>query len=250
MALGGRAEPHSPTRHALVTGASRGLGEVVTRFLAEVGFEVLVTARHQAELAALATRIRGVGAPATAIAGDVADPAHRDRLATVVRQWGRLDLLVNNASELGPSPLRPLAETDLVDFRRILEVNLLAPLALVQAVRGELERTRGLVVNLSSDAALGAYERWGPYGASKAALDLVSRTLARELAAAGVSVVSVDPGDMRTAMHQAAFVGEDISDRPLPNVTLPFWAWLLGAPPGRLTGHRFQAQAETWEVPS
>lgn len=105
-----------------------------------------------------------------------------------------------------------------------------------------------MVVNVSSDAATGAYPGWGGYGSSKAALDLVTRTLAAETAEVGF--VSVDPGDMRTRMHQEAFPGEDISDRPLPDVTLPFWAWLLGQPPLSVSGQRFSAQGERWEVPA
>ena len=109
-----------------------------------------------------------------------------------------------------------------------------------------LRRRRGLVVNISSDAAVGGYPGWGGYGASKAALDLATLTLAHELAESGVAVVSVDPGDMRTQMHQDAFPGEDISDRPLPDATLPFWAWLLGQQHAAINGRRFQAQAEVW----
>ena len=111
-----------------------------------------------------------------------------------------------------------------------------------------LRRRAGLVINVSSDAAGGGYPGWGAYGASKAALDLVSLTLASELRDDGVAVVSVDPGDMRTQMHQDAFAGEDISDRPLPEVTLPFWAWLLGQPGTSVTGRRFKAQSDRWEV--
>ncbi|HZY69745.1 MAG TPA: SDR family NAD(P)-dependent oxidoreductase [Thermoplasmata archaeon] len=239
-----------PRRTALVTGASHGLGAVVARFLAGIGFELTVTGRRRPDLDAVVGELRALGATASGVPGDVADPAHRARLAEIVAGSGRLDLLVNNASELGASPLRPLSEVELDDFRRVLEVNVLAPVALVRAVRPELERAHGLVVNISSDAAVAAYERWGTYGASKAALDLISRTLAAELRSSGVSVVSVDPGDMRTAMHQAAFAGEDISDRPLPEVTLPFWAWLLGESPGHVSGQRFRAQAETWEIAS
>jgi NAD(P)-dependent dehydrogenase (short-subunit alcohol dehydrogenase family) len=125
---------------------------------------------------------------------------------------------------------------------------LVAPLALVQVLLPYLEVARGTVVNISSDAALGGYPGWGGYGASKAGLDLLSRTLAEELKGRHVAVVSVDPGDLRTAMHQAAFPGQDISDRPLPDVTLPFWAWLLHQSPDLVTGLRFRAQADRWEA--
>ncbi len=159
---------------------------------------------------------------------------------------GGLDLLVNNASILGPSPLPPLADYPLAALEQVLAVNVLAPLGLVQAALPLLRRSRGLVINISSDAAVGGYRGWGGYGTSKAALDLLSLTLAHELADAGVTVVSVDPGDMRTQMHQDAFPGEDISDRPLPEATLPFWAWLLGQERREINGRRLQAQAEVW----
>jgi len=113
-----------------------------------------------------------------------------------------------------------------------------------------LRRGTGLAVNISSDAAIGGYPGWGIYGASKAALDLVSKTLAAELKDQGIAVVSVDPGDMRTKMHQDAYPGQDISDRPTPDVTLPFWAWLLSQPPMKVSGMRYQAQAAVWEVPA
>ena len=182
--------------------------------------------------------------------GDVADAAHRQRLAEAVHTLGRLDLLVNNASWLGPSPQPMLVNYGLETLEQVLAVNLLAPLGLIQATLPWLQVAQGLVINISSDAAVGGYAGWGGYGASKAALDLMSRTLAGELQSSGIAVVSVDPGDMRTQMHQAAFPDEDISDRPLPEATLPFWAWLLGQKPMILSGERFQAQAERWLVPA
>ena len=181
-----------------------------------------------------------------AIAGDVADAAHRRALAEAAAEG--LDVLVNNASSLGPSPLPNLAEVDLERLRQLYDINVVAPLALVQATLPYLKKRGGLVVNLSSDAAVGGYEGWGAYGSSKAALDLLSKTLAAELAPQGVSVVSVDPGDMRTQMHQDAFPGEDISDRPLPEATLPFWLWLFNQTPRDVSGRRFRAQADTWTL--
>jgi NAD(P)-dependent dehydrogenase (short-subunit alcohol dehydrogenase family) len=133
-------------------------------------------------------------------------------------------------------------------MRRVFDVNVFAPLALIQEALPLLKDRGGLVVNLSSDAAKGGYPGWGAYGASKAALDLISLTLANELGDVGVSAVAVDPGDMRTEMHQAAFPGEDISDRPLPEVTVPFWAWLFGQDRAAISGGRYQAQAEHWEA--
>ncbi len=233
---------------ALITGASRGLGRTLAVFLAGRGWELIITARDAAALEGARAELAALGAPVTALAGDVADPDHRAALATAASRAGRLDLLVNNASTLGPSPLPALVDAPLEALEQALEVNLLAPLGLVQATRPLLAAARGLVVNLSSDAAVGGYPGWGVYGAGKAALDLVSLTLAEELRGEGIGVAAVDPGDMRTAMHQEAFPGEDISDRPLPEVTLAFWAWLLGRPPLEVSGRRFQAQAEQWSV--
>src|SRR6266550_87432 len=170
------------------------------------------------------------------------------RLLAAAKRYGRIDLLVNNASDLGDTPLPPLENASRDTFLRVFDVNTLAPLALVREALPLLTRARGLVVNITSDAAVGGYPGWGVYGASKAALELVSKTLAAELKDRNVAVVSVDPGDMRTRMHQDAYLGQDISDRPLPDVTLPFWAWLLSQPPMKVSGMRYQAQAAVWEV--
>jgi len=235
-------------RVALITGASRGLGATLAGFLASQDRNLVLTARATDALAETARAVERFGTRVTAIPGDVSDPAHRRRLIEAAWDLGGLDLLVNNASDLGPTPLPQLAETPPAAFERVLAVNLIAPLALVQDAQQLLERSRGMVINVSSDAATGGYPGWGVYGASKAALDLVTLTLANELKDRGIAVVSVDPGDMRTRMHQDAFPGEDISDRPLPDVTLPFWAWLLGQERARVSGQRFRAQADRWEV--
>lgn len=230
-------------RQALITGASRGLGLVLAEFLATQGYGLIVTARDGEALHRAVSRLAR-HTEVTPLIGDVADAGHRRAL--VRRVGGGLDLLINNASDLGQTPLPPLAQTDLPRLRTLFETNLFAPLALVQGLLPALRARGGVVVNLSSDAAVGGYQGWGGYGASKAALDLMSKTLAAELS--GVAVVSVDPGDMRTDMHQSAFPGEDISDRPLPESTLPFWAWLLGQSHSEVNGRRFQAQADTWEA--
>jgi NAD(P)-dependent dehydrogenase (short-subunit alcohol dehydrogenase family) len=235
-------------RVALITGGSRGLGAALAAFLAGQGYNLVLTAREAETLESTARALARYGGRVRAVPGDVADPEHRWRLVAAAGELGRLDLLVSNASELGPTPLPPLAEYPLEALERVFAVNVLSPLGLVQEALPLLERSGGLVVNVSSDAALGGYPGWGGYGASKAALDLVSLTLAHELAARGVAVVSVDPGDLRTRMHQAAFPGEDISDRPLPEVTVPFWAWLLGRERAAVNGRRYRAQAETWEA--
>ena len=239
------------SRVAMITGASRGLGYTLANFLAAQGYALVIDARDAEALSRAAETFRAHGVTVTAVAGSVTDAAHRRALVRAARELGGLELLVNNASTLGPSPLPTLADYPLERLREVLETNVIAPVALVQEALPLLRETRGLVVNVTSDAALGGYEGWGGYGSSKAALDLVSKTLANELEESGVSVVSVDPGDMRTTMHQEAFPGEDISDRPTPDVTLPFWAWLLGQEREAnrdINGGRFQAQADRWTL--
>lgn len=235
------------SRVAMVTGASKGLGEVIATFLARSGYDLVLTARGEEALTKVASRLGGHGRRVVAIAGDVTDPKHRTKLAAAAGDLGGLDVLVNNASELGPSPLPSLVDYPLEELARVFDVNVTAPVAVVQATRTLLAERHGLVVNITSDAAVAAYANWGGYGASKAALELVSRTLAEELRDEGIGVVVVDPGDLRTDMHQAAFPGEDISDRPLPDVTVPFWAWLFSADHRSISGRRFQAQGERWE---
>jgi len=239
-----------PDNVALITGASRGLGRVLAGFLATQGYGLIIAARGEPGLRAAAGELASAGVPVVSIPGDVREAGLRHQLRMAAERWGRLDLLVNNASELGDSPLQPLVLASHETARRVFEVNTLAPVALVQATLPLLIRSRGLVVNITSDAAVGGYPGWGVYGASKAALDLVSKTLAAELRDEGVAVVSVDPGDMRTTMHQDAYPGQDISDRPLPDVTVPFWAWLLSQPRMAVSGMRYQAQAPLWEVPA
>jgi len=235
---------------ALVTGASRGLGRVLAGFLAKQGYALLTMARDEKPLLAAAKEFAAAGVPVVSLPGDVSDPNDRHRLLEAVAAHGRINVLVNNASDLGDTPLPPLVQASRETFLRVFEVNTLAPLALVREALPLLRRGTGLVVNISSDAAIGGYPGWGIYGASKAALDLVSKTLAAELKDQGIAVVSVDPGDMRTKMHQDAYPGQDISDRRTPDVTLPFWAWLLSQPPMKVTGIRYQAQAAVWEVPA
>jgi NAD(P)-dependent dehydrogenase (short-subunit alcohol dehydrogenase family) len=196
----------------IVTGASRGLGLALTLALVERGWRLVVDARDGDALERAVGELDGV----IAIAGDVADPDHRGRL--VEAAGGRVDLLVNNASVLGPTPLPLLRDYDLDALRRVYEVNVLAPLALVQlALPHFADDAR--VVNLSSDAAVEAYETWGGYGSSKAALAHLTAILAAENPE--VRAYAVDPGDMRTQMQQDAFPDEDISDRPPPEQTVP-----------------------------
>ena len=199
-------------KRAIVTGASRGLGLALTRALAERGWRVTVDARDGEALERAVAGLDGV----VAVPGDIADPEHRRRLLEAA---GRpIDLLVNNASVLGATPLPPLAEYPLDDLRQAYEVNVLAPLALVQLT---LSRLAGdaRIVNLTSDAAVEAYETWGGYGSSKAALAQLTAVLGVEHP--GLRFYAVDPGDMRTQMQQDAFPGEDISDRPPPEESVP-----------------------------
>jgi NAD(P)-dependent dehydrogenase (short-subunit alcohol dehydrogenase family) len=213
-----------PQPAALVTGAGRGLGLALARALLAGGWSVVTDARRAGHLA---TALPG----AVVVPGDVTDPAHRDALASAVRRLGRLDLLVNNASDLGPSPLPRLADVPLAAARRVYEVNVLAPLALTQLFLPLLRASRGTVMNISSDAAVEPYADWGAYGSSKAALDQLTAVLAAE--EPELAAYAVDPGDMRTEMHQAAFPGEDISDRPEPESVVPALLRLIATrPPG------------------
>lgn len=200
--------------NALITGGSRGLGRALTLELAGRGWDVIITARTAADV----DSVVAAGAPEVrAIAGTVRDEEHRARLAELA--GGSLDLLVNNASHLGPSPLSEVAGFSPDELHAVYDTNVVAPLALVGLLMPALEHAGGTVVNVSSDAAVEAYEKWGPYGSSKAALDHASAVLAKERT--NISVYAFDPGDMRTDMHQAAFPSEDISDRPTPESVVP-----------------------------
>jgi NAD(P)-dependent dehydrogenase (short-subunit alcohol dehydrogenase family) len=214
---------------AILTGASKGLGRALAGSLAERGWTLVIDARDPAALATAAAELPG----AVAVAGDVADPAHRAALVAAAERLGGIDLLVNNASTLGASPLPRLDAIGLDTLRRTLEVNLIAPLALAQAALPSLRARGGRIVNITSDAGVEGYETWGGYGASKAALEQLSNVLAAEEPA--VRVYWVDPGDMRTEMHQDAFPGEDISDRPPPAESVPGLLELIegGRPSGR-----------------
>lgn len=210
------------TSVALVTGGSRGLGRALASALSDRGWRLVLDGRDAGRLAAA---VAALPRPelVTAVPGDVADPAHRTALAEAV--GSRLDLLVHNASDLGPSPLVPLADLPPDRFARLLAVNTVAPLALTQQLLPALHRAGGRVVSLSSDAAAEAYACWGGYGASKAALDQLTAVLAVENPA--LRVHSLDPGDMATEMHQAAYPDEDVSDRPSPESVVPALLRLL-----------------------
>jgi len=209
---------------ALITGGSAGLGRALTRTLTDDGWTVVTDGRDAARLSAATSGATGV----VAVAGDVTDPAHRAALVREVDRLGRLDLLVHNASTLGPLPLRPLSRLSAEGLRATWETNTAAPLALTQLLLPHLVRDQGVLLSISSDAALEHYETWGPYAATKTALDHLTLTLAAE---ESLTAYAVDPGDMRTAMHQDAFPGEDISDRPLPETVTPHLIALLRSRP-------------------
>ncbi|WP_459709562.1 SDR family NAD(P)-dependent oxidoreductase [Actinophytocola sp. KF-1] len=208
---------------AIITGASRGLGLALATGLAEEGWRLVVDARSAADLASAA---EWIGGDVTALPGDIRDPAHRAALAEAA---GDVDLLVNNAGVLGPSPRPKLADYPVDVLRDVYEVNVFAPLALTRLVLPALRARDGAVVNVTSDAAVEAYEGWGGYGSAKAALEQASAVLAVE--EPGLRVWRVDPGDLRTRMHQEAFPGEDISDRPLPETVVPAFVKLLAERP-------------------
>src|SRR5262245_37957714 len=223
---------------AMVTGATRGLGRALTTALAERHWTLVIDARDPALLAETADALRAAGSPEVrAVSGDIADPEHRTHLAAAVAESGGLDLLVNNASTLGPSPQPPLADYPLTDLERVYAVNTVAPLALTQAVLPYLEHADGRIVNVTSDAAVEPYAGWGGYGSSKAALEQLTAILGAERP--DLRVYAVDPGDMRTQMHQEAFPGEDISDRPPPEESVP---GLLELIEGDLPSGRYRAR--------
>jgi NAD(P)-dependent dehydrogenase (short-subunit alcohol dehydrogenase family) len=213
----------SPERVALVTGGTAGLGRALVQTLTDRGWLVVTDGRR-------AERFAGLSRPGiVAIPGDITDPDHRAALRAEIERRGRLDLLVHNASTLGPTPLRSLAEVTIDDLQRVWRSNLGAPLVLTRDLLGWLVASGGVLLSISSDAAVEHYEGWGLYGASKAALDHVTLTFAAEHPT--LTAYAVDPGDMRTELHQAAFPGEDISDRPLPATVVPYLLALLDQRP-------------------
>jgi NAD(P)-dependent dehydrogenase (short-subunit alcohol dehydrogenase family) len=219
---------------AIVTGASRGLGLALARALADRRWRLVIDAREPGPLQDAAAELARA-TDVAALAGDVADPEHR--AALLAAAGGPVDLLVNNASLLGPSPQPYLADYPLDVLERVYRVNVLAPLGLIQLALPQLP-AGARIVNVSSDAAVEPYEGWGGYGSSKAALDQLTAILAVERH--DLRVYSVDPGDMNTRLHQEAFPGEDISDRPPPEASVP---GLLALIEGDLPSGRYQARA-------
>jgi NAD(P)-dependent dehydrogenase (short-subunit alcohol dehydrogenase family) len=224
----------SSDRTAIITGASRGLGLALARTLAGEGWTLIIDARGKEALESARAELSR-DTRVIAIPGDVADPEHREDLAEAAREAGGVDALVNNASVLGPSPQPELLDYPLDVFEQVYRNNVVAPLALIQALHSEL-KPQARIINVTSDAAVEPYEGWGGYGSSKAALEQLSNILAAENP--GLRVYRVDPGDMRTQMHQQAFPDEDISDRPLPEESVPGFIELLT---GDLPSGRYEA---------
>ena len=224
---------------AIVTGASRGFGRALAVELARAGWSLVIDARDEPDLDAAASVIEDAGSgDLIAIAGDVTEPDHAAGLVEAAVGTGDFSLLVNNASLLGPSPQPTLAHYPLPVLEQVIATNLLAPLRLIQLALPHLRSTQGTVVNITSDAAVEGYGGWGGYGASKAALEQLSNVLAAE--EPDVTVYWLDPGDMNTRMHQEAFPGDDISDRPLPEARVPALIRLIEGP---YPSGRYQAEA-------
>ena len=229
-------------RVALITGASRGLGREVARLFAQRGYRLVLTARGAAALEEAATEL-GQLTEVVALPGDVADRGHAERLVRLgLARFGRIDVLVNNASALGPSPMPALEAYPPDALADVLQVNVVAPLHLIQLVLpGMRARGAGGIVNVTSDAAVEAYPGWGGYGTSKAALEHLSRVLAAELDGSGIRVYVVDPGDMDTQMHREAEPGVDLSHLPAPEVSAPAFVRLVEDEAAAFG--RYQAQA-------
>ena len=232
---------------ALITGASKGLGLEIAREYAKRGARLVIAARHPEALERTAAELRQ-RTEVVSVAADVSQEAER-LVEEGLERFGRIDVLVNNASELGPSPMPPLDSLSWQDMERILRVNVTAPLHLTQLVLPQMRtRATGVIINVTSDAGVEAYAGWGGYGASKAALEQMSRVLAEELAGSGIRVYVVDPGDMNTEMHRHAEPGVDLSGLPGPEVSAPAFVRLVEeetAGFGRFKAQEIVAVAET-----
>jgi NAD(P)-dependent dehydrogenase (short-subunit alcohol dehydrogenase family) len=224
------------SRTALITGASRGLGLALARELAHRRWSLIIDARGASALEAVRDELTPL-TRVVALVGDVTDRAHRRALVVAARAAGGLDVIVNNASILGPSPQPCLMDYPLEVLEQVYRTNVVAPLGLIQAAQHDL-KPGARIINMTSDAGVQPYAGWGGYGSSKAALEQLSAILAAENPT--FRVYWVDPGDMRTQMHQEAFPGEDISDRPLPETSVPGFMELID---GALPNGRYEARA-------
>jgi NAD(P)-dependent dehydrogenase (short-subunit alcohol dehydrogenase family) len=217
--------------YALITGASLGLGRALAFELARRGWSLTIDARHAEPLASTSQALSEL-TTVRAIPGDISDPEHREQLIAAAAALGSVDLVINNASDLGGSPLPRLRDLEPAVYEQLLWTNVVAPQQLIRSLLNQLS-PNAVIINVSSDAGVDHYEAWGGYGSSKAALD--HQTLTWAVEEPDFTWYSLDPGDMRTAMHQAAFPGEDISDRPEPETVAPIVAALItsGLPSGR-----------------
>ena len=232
---------HNNGKTALITGASRGFGLALARGLAQRGWNLIITAQDRLRLGGVRDELAAITHVA-ALAGDITDSLHQEQLGVLARGHAGLDAVINNAGILGPSPQPPLLDYPLETLVQVYRTNVVAQLGVIQAVKSEL-KPGARIVNVTSDAGVTAYPGWGGYGSSKAALEQLSAVLAVENP--GFKVYWVDPGDMRTDMHQAAFPGEDISDRPLPEASVPGFVTLLEGelPSGRYSAMRLVKSA-------
>lgn len=222
---------------AIVTGVTKGFGKEVARELLATGWAVVGDGRDPEAIQSIITELQGTGPAFTGIAGTITDESHLKDLVDAAAELGSLQLLVNNAGTLGPSPLPSVLEVDPDALLEIFRVNVVAAVRLLQVAMRQIPQGQdAAIVNVSSDAAVGFYEGWGPYGSSKAALEHLSKVFIAEVPS--VRMYVLDPGDMRTDMHQAAFVGEDISDRPLPAAKVPALMKLVD---GQLPSGRYAA---------
>ncbi|MEM1323768.1 MAG: SDR family oxidoreductase [Bacteroidota bacterium] len=224
------------SKTALITGASRGLGLELARYLAQKGWQLIINGRNAEALYSVQQELQ-TQTTVDAISGDVIDEIHLLQFPERIARLGGLDLIINNASTLGASPQPPLLDFPIAKIHTLYHTNVIAPLSLLQKVKSQL-KAGAVIINISSDAAVEAYPGWGGYGSSKAALDHLTAILAKEHPQ--WHIYAVDPGDMRTQLHQEAFPGEDISDRPLPKASVPGFVPLIE---GRLPSGRYRSAA-------
>ncbi len=231
----------------LITGSSKGLGRALAHAYAGAGARVVLNARGAAALEATRNELEAKGAQVAALAADATQPGDTARLVDfALDRFGRIDVLINNAGILGPSPRPNMADIRPDDLAEIFRANVIGPVLMTQAVLPQmLKQQRGLIINVTSDAGQTGYPGWGGYGAAKAALELITESWAGELEGTGVRVNAVNPGDLQTEMHQLAFPGEDISDRLDPFTVTDLFLWLASEDAAGVTGQRFDAPGFT-----